>query len=873
MKRRERMLQELDQDLRAHIEIETRDNIERGMTPDEAHYAALRKFGNVRRVQEETREVWSRVWLEQLWQDVRYAARMLRKSPGFTAVAVLTLALGIGANTAIFSVVYAVLLRPLPYADPGQLVIIFQAKPQEQVPFTGINYLNFAECRAQSHAFAEMAANQAHQLTLTGAGEPSVLTTMVVTPEIFSLLEAQPLLGRTFLAEDGKRGAAPVVILSENLWRSQFGADPNLVGRSISLDKRLFAVVGIMPASFHSLLLTAHEDIWIPIAQDPLFGPWMSRFSGHWLRVIGRLKPGVSLAQAQAEMDAMSAALAKEDPADNAGWQIRVAPLQENIVGESRTALLVSLAAVGLVLLIACVNIANLLLSRASSRAREIALRIALGAGRKRIVRQLLTESAVLGLLGGIAGIVLAYWGVHALSSLLPADLPRAQTIRVDGWVLGFAVVLSFVASFIFGLAPSLFAADSSLQRGLKESAGRSGESGGQRRARGFLAVAEIALAMVLLVAAGLLMRSFTMLTSVNPGFNAEHVVKADISLPQFQYSTPQQWSAFSDALLERIHAEPGLQDSAMAAPLPLDEGNVNLGFEIVGNPPLPPNTAVTADFTSVSPDYFRVMEIPLLRGRLFNEQDSPSAPRVALISETLARRFFPNQDVLGKQLKFGFPPDGDVAREIVGVVGDVRDISLSEAPGPMMYVPFAQAPFWGGQLVVRSSLSSASAAVSIRKVTHDIDKDLPVTDIATLPETLDASVAQPRFRTLLIGLFGLIALLLAAVGIFGVISYSVSRRTHEIGIRVALGATPASVLRLILGESAKLVLLGLAVGIPVALGLARFLSSLLFEVHPADPLTFFGVAVLLTAVALIACYLPARRAMRVDPMVALRYE
>jgi putative ABC transport system permease protein len=385
--------------------------------------------------------------------------------------------------------------------------------------------------------------------------------------------------------------------------------------------------------------------------------------------------------------------------------------------------------------------------------------------------------------------------------------------------------------------------------------------------------VAEIALAMVLLVAAGLLMRSFTMLTSVNPGFNAEHVVKADISLPQFQYSTPQQWSAFSDALLERIHAEPGLQDSAMAAPLPLDEGNVNLGFEIVGNPPLPPNTAVTADFTSVSPDYFRVMEIPLLRGRLFNEQDSPSAPRVALISETLARRFFPNQDVLGKQLKFGFPPDGDVAREIVGVVGDVRDISLSEAPGPMMYVPFAQAPFWGGQLVVRSSLSSASAAVSIRKVTHDIDKDLPVTDIATLPETLDASVAQPRFRTLLIGLFGLIALLLAAVGIFGVISYSVSRRTHEIGIRVALGATPASVLRLILGESAKLVLLGLAVGIPVALGLARFLSSLLFEVHPADPLTFFGVAVLLTAVALIACYLPARRAMRVDPMVALRYE
>jgi predicted permease len=873
VKRREHMLEELDQDIRAHIEIETRDNIERGMTPDEAHYAALRKFGNVTRVQEEAREVWSLVWLEQMWQDVRYAARMLRKSPGFTAVAVLTLALGIGANTAIFSVVYAILLRPLPYADPGQLVVIFQSKPQEQVPFTGINYVNFAECRAQSRAFAEMAANQAHQLTLTGVGEPSVLTTTVVTPEIFSLLQAQPLLGRTFLPEDGKRGAALVVILSENLWRSQFGSDPSLVGRSISLDKRSFTVVGIMPASFHSLLLTAHEDIWIPLSQDPLFGPWMSRLSGHWLRVIGRLKPGVSLAQAQAEMNTMSAALANEDPADNAGWQIRVVPLQEDIVGKSRPALLVLLAAVGLVLLIACVNIANLLLSRASSRAREIALRIALGAGRKRIVRQLLTESTVLGLLGGIAGIVLAYWGVHALGSLLPADLPRVQTIRVDGWVLGFALLLSFVASFIFGLAPSVFAADSSLQRGLKESAGHSGESGGQRRARGFLAATEIALATVLLVAAGLLMRSFTMLTSVNPGFNAEHVVKADISLPQFQYSTPQQWAAFSNALLDRIQVEPGLRDAAMVVPLPLDEGNVNLAFQIVGNPPLPPGVSVTADFSSVSPDYFHLMEIPLLRGRVFGAQDSAAAPRVTVISETMARQFFPNQDPLGKQLIFGFPPDGDAAREIVGVVGDVRDTSLSEMPGPMMYVPFAQAPFWGGQLVVRSTLGSSSVAASIRKVTHDIDKDLPVTDIATLPETLDASVAQPRFRTLLVGLFGLIALLLAAVGIFGVISYSVSRRSHEIGIRVALGATPANVLRLILGESAKLVLLGLALGVPAALALTRFLASLLFEVHPADPLTFIGVAALLSAVALIACYVPAKRAMRVDPMVALRYE
>ncbi|MGA8409697.1 MAG: ABC transporter permease [Candidatus Acidiferrales bacterium] len=873
MKRRERMLQGLEEDIRQHIEIETQDNIARGMSPEEARFAALRKFGNVTRVQEEAREVWSFVWLEQFWQDVRYALRMLRKSPGFTAIAVLTLALGIGANTAIFSVVYAVLLRPLPYPHPDQLVLVFQANPHDQVPFDGMSYVNFEKLRDHSSVFSGLASNTRHELTLTGVGDPSVLRTADVTPEIFSVLAVPPLLGRTLLPEDGKRGAPPVVILSENLWRSRFGSDPNLLGRSISLDKRLFTVVGIMPASFQFPLIATREDIWIPIAQDPMFGPWMSRFGGHWLLVTGRLKPGISLAEARAEADAMSAALAKDDPANNTGWQIRVDPLQEQVVGDSRPALLILLGAVGLVLLIACVNIANLLLSRASSRAREVAVRIALGAGRKRIVRQLLTESGVLGLLGGIAGILLAYWGVHALISFLPPDLPRADTIRVDGGVLAFALLLAVAASFLFGLAPALFAADSGLQTGLRESSSRSGEGARQRGIHNVLAIAEIALAMVLLVAAGLLLRSFSMLTAVNPGFNPAHVVKADISLPQFQYSTPQQWTAFSNEFLERLHAQPGLQDSAVVVPLPLDEGTVNLGFEIVGDPPLPPGTAITADFTSVSPDYFRVMSIPLLRGRVFNEHDSTATPRVTVISETLARRYFPNQDPMGKELNFGFPPDGNAPREIVGIVGDVRDDSLSEAPGPMMYVPFAQAPFWGAQVIVRSTLSPASVAASIRKATHDIDKDLPVTDIETLPEALSVSVAQPRFRTLLLGLFGVIALLLAAVGIFGVLSYSVARRTHEIGIRMALGATPRAILRLVLTESARLVLVGLAVGILVALGVTRYLSSLLFAVHPADPLTFLGVAVLLTAVALIACYVPARRAMRVDPIVSLRYE
>jgi putative ABC transport system permease protein len=831
------------------------------------------EFGGLERVKEEVRDTRWETHLDNLLRDFRYGLRTLRKSPAFTAVAVLTLALGIGANTAIFSVVYAVLLKPLPYANPDQLFNVFQAKPQEGVGGTGWSYANFVELRAQNRVFSDVAGAQQHQLTLTGRGEPSVINTSVVTPELFSLFGEKPLAGRTFFSQDGKPGAPPVVILSESLWRSSFGAVPNVIGSSINLDKRTFTVVGIMPAAFRFPALTESEQLWIPLVQDPLFGGWMNRRGGHWLQVTGRIKPGVSMTQVQAELDAIGARLAKEFPAENGGWTIRMVPLQQMIVGNVKSALLVLLGAVGLVLLIACANIANLLLTRATSRAREIAVRTALGAGRIRIVRQLLSETSVLGLLGGLTGIVLAYVGVHALSSLLPANLPQVNAIRVDNFVLGFALILSAIASCAFGLAPALFAANSNLQSSLREGGGRSGESRNRRRARSFLAAGEIALAMVLLVAAGLLLRSFSKLTSVSPGFDAQHLVKADISLPRFQYSTPQQWAAFSGELLARLQAQPGLQDSAVAVPRPIADGQINLGFDIVGNPPLSAGTSRTADYVSVSPDYFHLMGIPLLSGRFFDRRDILSSPRVTVISKAMARLYFPNQDPLGKQLTFSFPPDSGAMRGIVGIVGDVRDVALGQDPGPMMYVPYAQAPFWGANVVVKSTLSPSSVAAAIRQEVQKIDKDLPVTDVAMMPDLIEASVSQPRFRTFLLGVFAAMALLLAAIGIFGVISYSVSCRTNEIGIRVALGASRGAILWMVLRETLLLTFAGLAIGIPCALAASRLVGHLLFGVSANDLATLTIVALVLAAVAAFAGYIPARRATRVDPLLALRYE
>ena len=834
---------------------------------------ALREFGPVEQIKEECRDTRRVSWIQDFVQDLRYGVRMLRQSPAFTAVAVVTLALGIGANTAIFSIVDAVLLRSLPYRDPNQLVLMFDVPLDRPDALSAISYRDFTECRAQNHVFSQMAGNAFHDLTLTRAGEPAIVNTADVTPEIFPLLNAKPLLGRTLLPEDGKPGAAAVAVLSENLWRSRFGSNPGLIGQSIALDMRSFTVVGILPASFRYPEGAPRQDVWISVMQDPLFGPLTSQPGVRLVGVIGRLKPGVSLAKAQAEMNTLGARLAKEFPAEDSGLTIRIRPYRQAVVGNLKPALLILLSAVGLLLLIACANIANLLLSKATSRGREMAVRIALGASRARIVRQLLTESALLGLLGGVAGLLLAAWAVWSLQPFLPSEVVQISSIHVGGPVLMFALLLSLAAALVFGLAPALLATPSNLQTNLKEGGERTGQRGGQH-VRSFLAIAEISLAMVLLVAGGLLIRSFALVTSVNPGFDPNNVTEAEVSLPQFQYSTPQQWTAFSQELLTRLHAQPGFEDSALAAPLPMDrQGQATFAFSIVGNPPLPPGKSTTADYATVSPGYFHVMRIPLLRGRFFDEHDSPSNPNVAIVSETLARRYFPNQDPIGRQMRFGFPPNVNVPREIVGVAGDVRDVALSQKPGPQMYVPFAQAPLYGGEVVVRTSLSAASVAASIRQAVHSIDKDLPVTDVASFPDMLGQSVSRERFRTFLLGSFSAIALVLAAVGIFGVISYSASQRTHEIGIRMALGAQRRDVLHLILGQGAKLALLGLGIGAVLALLLTRLIASLLYSVSPTDPLTFGAVAIVMLGVAVTACYIPARRAMRVDPMVALRYQ
>jgi putative ABC transport system permease protein len=798
------------------------------------------------------------------WQDVRYGARGLLKSPGFAAAAVLVLALGIGANSAIFSVVNAVLLRSLPYQNPERLVWV-GGNIRGGNPRASVSPPDFLDYRAQNNSFEEFAASTSIPvpLNLTGAGEPERLTGSVVTTNYFRAFGVKPLVGRTFNPEDERTvSSAPAVVLSHGLWQRRFGADPAVVGKSVLIDGKSATIIGVAPQSFQ---YPAGTEIWAPLSFD---NPEMKVRRAHFLRPVGLLKPDVTLAQAQAEMDVIAGRLEQQYPDSNTKWSLNLVPLQEQVVGNVRASLWVLLGAVGFVLLIACANVANLMLARATARHKEIAIRTALGASRARVVRQLLTESLLLSLLGGALGVLLAVWSVDALVALAQGIVPRAAEIGVDSRVLGFTLAVSVLTGAIFGLLPALRASKPDLNEVLKEG-GRSSVGVRHGRVRSSLVVAEVALALMLLVGSGLLIRSFVGLQRVNPGFEAENVLTLRLSLARAKYPKAEQAAAFFDQLQQRVAALPGVVAVGTVSELPLSGQPNDNYFTIAEHPPQDARQQVTADFRRANHDYFRAMSIPVLRGRPFTEQEARADAKVVVINETLATTFFPGEDPLGKHLVIdtGAPTQF----EIVGVVGDVRHRSLEQGVYQMMYVPSLQVG--NNNLVIRTASNPAGRAAAVRQQVAAIDRDQPVSAIRTMTDVLSESVGQQRFRTMLLAAFAAVALVLAAVGIYGVISYSVTQRTHEIGVRMALGAQRRDVVRLIVRGGLALTLLGVALGLAGSFALTRVMSGLLFGVSATDPATFAGITALLTSVALLACYLPARRATKVDPMVALRYE
>ncbi|MFL6276630.1 MAG: ABC transporter permease [Blastocatellia bacterium] len=802
--------------------------------------------------------------MDSLLKDIRYGARMLTRNPAFTAVAVIALALGIGANAALFSVVNAVLLRPLPFADPDRLVMIRETK-LPQFPEFSVSPGNFLDWQKQNTVFERMVAMGGTSFNLVDGGEPERLQGMRVSDGFLDILGAQPALGRGFLAEEDQPGHNFVVILSHGLWQRRFGGDANILNRAITLNGQSYTVIGVMPPSFR--VMDRPADLWAPIA---FTAQQAQQHGSHYLSVFGRLKPGVTVEQARTEMSAIANRLAEQYPDSDAGWNVMVVPLLEYAVRSIKLALYVLLGAVGFVLLIACANVANLLMARASSRQKEIAIRTALGAGRWRIIRQLLTESVLLALVGGGVGLLLAVWGKDLLLSLAPEDLPRMREASLDGWVLAFTAGITLLTGIIFGLVPALQASRPNLNETLKD-AGRGSTEGGRRHLfRSVLIVMEVATALVLLVGAGLLIKSFMRLQQVDPGFNPDNALMVKIALPQKKYTTPEQGGAFYKQLLEKVAALPGVEAVGASCVLPLDDDFV-LGFDIQGRPPYAPGDEPNTNYYSVSPDYFKAMSIPLRRGRLFNDHDIKDAPRVAVINETMAKKYFPDEDPIGKRINVTMGPT--TYREIVGIVGDVKHYGLDRDTPPETYEPYMQQPMSSMSLVVRTPAEPTSLSAAIRGEVLSLDKEQPVSSIKPLTQLVSASIAQQRFAMLLLGVFAAVAMLLASVGIYGVMSYAVTQRIHEIGIRMALGASSRDVLRLVVGHGMKLALIGVALGLSIAFLVTRIMATLLFGVSATDLMTFTVFSVSLTAVALVACLVPARRALKVDPMVALRYE
>lgn len=797
--------------------------------------------------------------------DLRYALRQLIKSPGFAAVTILTLALGIGACTAIFSVVSAVLLRPLDYPDPARLVVIRETQ-LPAFPEFSVSPPNYLDWEKQTKSFEKLAAYSGSRINLTGDGEPQQLVGVKATAQYFDVYGIKPALGRTFLPEEDAPGKNHVVVLSYPFWQRVFGGAADVVGRPIQLNGEPYTVVGVAPSGFG---LASKVDAWMPMAFEPKETANDNR-GAHYINVAGRLRPGVTVAQAEAELKVLAAQLATQYPDSNKGWSIFMMPLQDYSVRDVRTVLYTLLGAVGCVLLIACANIANLLLARATARHREISIRAALGASRARLVRQLLTESVLLALCGGIAGLFLARWGLDALLALAPTNLPRTNDIRLDSGVLIFSLGLSVATGLVFGIAPAWLAARTDMNESLKQGSRGSTEGGARGRLRNALVVIEVTFALMLLGGAGLLARSFMQLAHVDPGFTPENATLLRVSLPQKKYGLPEQQTAFANALIERMKNLPGVQAVGLTHSMPL-VGDYVLGFNIEGRPAIAPSDLPNTNYYAVTPDYFRAMGIRLVRGRVFTAQDDAKAPRVALINETLARQHFPNEDPIGKRINITNGPDA--WREIVGIVGDIKQYGVDKTTTNQSYEPFAQVPFSSLNVVIRSSGSPAALLGAIRPAVYAVDKDQPIGTIRPLEEIMAESIARQRFAMTLLTVFSLVALVIAAVGIYGVMAYSVVQRTGEFGIRMALGAQQRDVLRLVLAQGGKLIGLGLIIGLAATLAASRAMGSMLFNTSAQDPLTLGTITVLLGAVALIACLLPANRATKVNPIEALRAE
>jgi putative ABC transport system permease protein len=875
LRQRETVIGEIDREMRLHLELQIDENIKAGMSTEEAREKAMRSFGNVNRAVDAAYDVKGGGLLETLSQDVRYGIRMLAKHKAFTSVAVITLALGIGANTAIFSVINELLLRPLPYRDAERIATLWEVSPEGRRQNT-ISRANFRAWRSQSTSYEYMAAFSDQRFNLTGDGEPEELSIQLASTEFFKALGVDPLLGRTFAPDDEPEGKPPVAVLSYGLWQRRFGGQSSTIGQPITLNGIKFTMIGVMPPNFqfhikHRSGTGRPAELWTVLPM-PTSGTANER--GRFLSAVARLKPGVSAEQAGAELRTIAARLSDEVPEYNKNYSAEVVPLREQFFGDVRRPLWLMLGAVAFVLLIACANVANLLLSLATTREKEIAVRAALGARRVRIVRQLLTESLLLALLGSALGLGFAWIGIKALIAISPGDLVNLQSVGLNMTVLLWTLGVSLLTGIVFGMAPALHISRLNLNDSLKEGGkSESSQASGSRRLRSALVVSEIALAVVLLASAGLLIRSFMRLQQVDRGFETDNILTMVIRLPAAKYPEDSNIVTFFNQALERVRQLPNVRSAGMVNFLPLYGGlGSNTGFKIEGRPEPPPGQGPGTDVRVADDGYFQSMGIPLLHGRNFSDAEQREPRRVILINEALARKHFPGENPIGRRLDVGMFETPTPA-EIIGVVGNVRYDSLIEESPEAVYFPLPDLAYPFMTLVIRTDGDPTALAPAVQREIRAVDPNQPVSDVRTMDRVMSEWVSRSRFNTLLLGLFAALATLLSAVGIFGVMNYSVALRTREIGLRLAVGAQPRQVLMLILKQGLLLTIFGVVVGLAAAFALTRLLSGLLFGVAAVDPTTFTTISLLLVVVSLLACYLPARRAMRIDPLQALRYE